>query len=109
MTDYGGSESYTVQHVLNIMNDHIVAIEDIIANEHTSRFVPIPQTQAKINETMEIMVGGLEAMLTWNGLDALGNALPANTQPDVAGYSGDKSTYTDAITSGKTYITNNPT
>ena len=107
MTDYGGSESFTVQHVLNIMNDNVSSIEDINTNGANSRLVPVPQTQENVNKTMQILVGGLEAMLAWNGKDGDGNDLPPNTQPDVAGYSGDKSSYTDAITLGNTYITNN--
>ena len=31
----------------------------------------------------------------------------ANTDPDVAGDSADKSNYTDAISTGNTYISNN--
>ena len=107
MADYGGSDSFTVQHVLNIMNDNVSSIEDINTNGANSRLVPVPQTQENVNKTMQILVGGLEAMLAWNGKDGDGHDLPPNTQPDVAGYSGDKSSYTDAITLGKTYITNN--
>tara|TARA_Y100001951_G_C11156985_1_gene192541 strand:- start:133 stop:459 length:327 start_codon:yes stop_codon:yes gene_type:complete len=107
MADYGGSENFTVQHALNIMNDHVTVIEDINTNGTNSSQIPVPQTQANTNKVMEIMVGGLEAMLTWNGLDSRGNALPDNTQPDVAGYGGDKSAYTDAITLGETYIAAN--
>ena len=107
MPDYGGSESFTVQHVLNIMNDVVSSIEDVNTNGANSRLIPVPQTQENINKTMQILVGSLEAMLAWNGKDGDGHDLPPNTQPDVAGYSGDKSSYTDAITLGKTYITNN--
>jgi len=45
---------------------------------------------------MDRYITALEAMLLWE-------------DPDVAGYSGDKSTYTDAIALGNTYIANNPT
>ena len=76
-------------------------------NGANSRLIPVPQTQENVNKTMRILVGSLEAMLAWNGKDGDGNDLPPNTQPDVAGYSGDKSSYTDAITLGNTYITNN--
>ena len=32
MADYGGSENFTVQHVLNIMNDNVSSIEDVNTN-----------------------------------------------------------------------------
>ena len=107
MADYGGSDSFTVQNALNIMDDNVSSIEDIITNGANSRFVPVPQTQENINKTIQIMVDNLETMLTWNGTDSAGNDLPPNTQPNVLGYSGDKSSYTDAIATGKQYITDN--
>ena len=107
MAHGGGSEDFTVQHALHIMDDHILAIEEINTDEGNSPLVPSPQTQANINKAMDQFVRGLESMLTWNGQDANGEDLPPNTQPDVVGYSGDKSIYTDAITLGQAYITEN--
>ena len=45
---YGGSDSFTVQNALNIMDDHIIAIEDINTNGSLSRFVSISAVQADI-------------------------------------------------------------
>jgi len=107
MADYGGSDSFTVQNALNIMDDNVSSIEDIITNGANSRFVPVPQTQENINKTIQMMVDNLETMLTWSGTDGDGNDLPPNTQPNVLGYSGDKSSYTDAIATGNAYIADN--
>jgi hypothetical protein len=51
-------------------------------------------TQAEINEMVQRNVDHLELILAY-------------TDPDVAGDSSDKSSYTGAITTGNTYITNN--
>ena len=72
MPDYGGSENFTVQHVLNIMNDNVSSIEDVNTNGANSRLIPVPQTQENVNKTMRILVGSLEAMLAWNGKDGDG-------------------------------------
>ena len=93
---YGGSEDFTVTHVLRIMDDTIKAIEDINTNGRFAPQIPDPQTQENTNAAMDRYITTLEAMLLWE-------------DPDVAGYSGDKSTYTDAIALGNTYIANNPT
>ena len=104
---YGGSEDFTVTHALRIMDDNITAIEDINTNGTLSPLIPEPQTQDNTNAAMDRFVTALETMLEWDELDGDGNALPLNTQPDVKAYSGDKSTYTDAITLGQAYITEN--
>ena len=107
---YGGSDSFTVQHVLNILDDHVDAIEDIDTNEGNSPLISIPQTQENINRDMQIYIDGLKAMLAWNGLNGEGDPLPANTQPDVVGYfdnGGDDATYQAAITLGEAYIAAN--
>jgi len=91
---YGGSEDFTVIHVLRIMDDNIKAIEDINTNGVFSTLVSQPQNQENTNAAMDRYITTLEAMLLWE-------------DPDVAGYSGNKSTYTDAITLGKAYITEN--
>jgi hypothetical protein len=51
-------------------------------------------TQAEINEMVQRNVDHLEIILAY-------------TDPDVAGDSSDKSSYTDAITTGKAYIAAN--
>ena len=50
--------------------------------------------QAEINDMVQRNVDHLELILAY-------------TEPDVAGDSSDKSSYTTAVTTGKTYITDN--
>ena len=106
MSHYGGSSDYTVTHVLHAMDDIIISIEDINTNGANSGQVSIPNTQAATNNAMDENVRQLELMLTWSNNGPV-NESGINTQPDVAGYSGDKSSYTDAITLGKAYIAAN--
>tara|TARA_B100001179_G_C18417122_1_gene328628 strand:+ start:358 stop:681 length:324 start_codon:yes stop_codon:yes gene_type:complete len=106
MTQYGGSSDYTVTHVLRAMDDIVTSIEDINTNGVLSGQVAIPNTQAAANTAMDENVGTLEVMLTWSN-NGVTYDTGINTQPDVAGYSGDKSSYTDAITLGKAYIAAN--
>ena len=106
MTHYGGSSDYTVTHVLHAMDDIVTSIEDINTNGANSGQVSIPNTQAATNKAMDENVSQLELMLTWSN-NGVVNADGINSQPDVAGYSGDKSSYTDAITLGKAYIAAN--
>lgn len=104
---YGGSEDFTVTHQLRVMDDIIEAIEDINTNGPFSPKVPEPQDQENTNTAMDRYVTALETILTHDGIDDEGNPYPPNRQPDIAGYSGDKSSYTDAITLGQAYITEN--
>ena len=55
---------------------------------------------------MDENVTALEVMLTWSN-NGYVNENGINCQPDVAGYTGDKSSYTDAIALGKAYIAAN--
>ena len=55
-------------------------------------------TQAEINEMVQRNVEHLEIILAYDGTDL---------QPDIAGSSEDKSSYTTAITTGKAYIAAN--
>jgi hypothetical protein len=93
---YGGSEDFSITHALRIMDDNIKAIEDINTNGPFSPLISQPQTQENTNAAMDRFVTSLEAMLLWTDPD-----------PNIAAYSGNKSTYTDAITLGKAYITEN--
>ena len=106
MTHYGGSSDYTVTHVLHAMDDIVTSIEDINTNGANSGQVAIPNTQAATNIAMDENVTTLETILTWSN-NGVTYESGINTQPDVAGYSGDKSSYTDAITLGKAYIAAN--
>ena len=114
---YGGSEDFTVTHQLRAMDDIIEAIEDINTNGPFSPKVPEPQDQENTNAAMHRYVTALETILTHDGFDGVEGQdeeihgprqpYPPNRQPDIAGYSGDKSSYTDAITLGQAYITEN--
>jgi len=106
----GGSDNFTVQHVLNMLDDHIEAIEDINTNEGNSPLISVPQTQEIINRDMQHYIDGIKQYLTWNGLDGEGSPLPPNMQPDVVSYmdnGGDDSTYLAAIALGEAYIAAN--
>ena len=106
----GGSDSFTVQNVLNMMDDHVEMIEDLNITGTNHANLPTPETQEAANQKMRNYIDGIAAYLAWNGLDAEGNALPANMQPDVVGYmdnGGDDSTYITAMALGEAYITEN--
>jgi len=105
MSRYGGSSDYTVTHVLNHMDDIIEVIEDINTNGANSPQVSIPNTQEATNRAMQENIGALQAMLEW---EPETDPIPGNApRPNMKTYSGDKSTYTDAITLGQAYIAAN--
>ena len=80
----------TVEQVLTAATDSVTLINAV--NGGTQYVGDI--TQEEINEMVQRNVDHLELILAY-------------TDPDVAGDSSDKSSYTDAITTGNTYITNN--
>lgn len=95
----------TVTEVLTAATDSVTLINDINtkgANSIHAGSMTNPEgdviastlTQAEINELVQRNVDHLEIILAY-------------TDPDVAGDSSDKSSYTDAIATGNTYITNN--
>ena len=105
MSIYGGSSEWTVAHVLLAMDDIITSIEDINTLGANSAQVSIPNTQAATNTAMLENVGALQAMLEWEPeLIPIPGCAP---RPNIKTYSGDKSTYTTAITLGQTYIAAN--
>jgi hypothetical protein len=80
----------TVTEVLTAATDSVTLINAVNGGtQDVSRF-----TQTEINDMVQRNVDHLEIILAY-------------TDPDVAGDSSDKSSYTDAITTGNTYITNN--
>ena len=81
----------TVEQVLTAATDSVTLINDINGGTYE---MPVTMTQAEINEMVQRNVDHLEIILAY-------------TDPDVAGDSSDKSSYTDAIATGKTYISNN--
>ena len=95
----------TVTEVLTAATDSVTLINDINTNGNKSKYaggttdadgnsVAGDMSQAEINEMVQRNVDHLEIILAY-------------TNPDVAGDSSDKSSYTDAIATGKAYIAAN--
>ena len=95
----------TVSEVLTAATDSVTLINDIntkganslyagASNDIEGNVVASTWTQEEINNTVQRNVDHLELILAY-------------TDPDVAGDSSDKSSYTTAVTTGKTYITDN--
>ena len=91
----------TVTECLAAGTDSVTLINDINTNGKKSSYVggtaeadTTTMTQAEINEMVQRNVDHLELVLAY-------------TDPDVAGSSEDKTSYTDAISTGKSYIENN--
>ena len=80
----------TVTKVLTAATDSVTLINNI----NGGTYAVGDMTQAEINDIVQ------------RNVDHLGIIL-AYTDPDVAGDSSDKSSYTDAIATGNTYITDN--
>jgi hypothetical protein len=80
----------TVTEVLTHATDSVTLINDINGGTHDVTGL----TQEQINDMVQRNVDHLEIILAY-------------TDPDVAGDSSDKSSYTDAIATGKQYITDN--
>ena len=102
----------TVAQVLTRATDSVTIINDINTTGNSSSYagatididgneVNSPKTQAEINIVVQRNVNHLETILTYAPVDSDDNT------PDVAGDSSDKSSYTDAITTGKAYIAAN--
>jgi len=87
----------TVEQVLTSADDSVTLINDINTNGSSSEYVE-GLNQDEINDTVQRNVDHLEIILAYDG---------SNGQPDVAGSSEDKSSYTSAITTGKAYIAAN--
>jgi hypothetical protein len=81
----------TVTEVLTAATDSVTLINEVKGGTYETAF---NMTQEEINEMVQRNVKHLEIILAY-------------TEPDVAGDASDKSSYTDAITTGNTYITNN--
>ena len=80
----------TVTEVLTAATDSVTLINEVNAGTWNVEGM----TQEEINETVQRNVDHLEIILAY-------------TDPDVVGDSSDKSSYTDAIATGNTYITDN--
>ena len=80
----------TVAQVLTAATDSVTLINAVNGGTH----YVVGMTQAEINEMVQRNVDHLGLILTY-------------TDPDVAGASDDKSSYTTAITTGNAYIAAN--
>ena len=96
----------TVAEVLSAATDSVTVINDINTNGKASDHVPASDpsagvTQADANARVKANVDHLSTVLAYAPVDS------DDDTPDVAGSSADKSSYTTAITTGNTYISNN--
>jgi len=80
----------TVTEVLTAATDSVTLINEVNAGTWNVGSM----TQEEINDMVQRNVDHLELILAY-------------TEPDIVGDSSDKSSYTDAIATGNTYITNN--
>jgi|TARA_R110002051_G_scaffold130856_1_gene204792 hypothetical protein len=87
----------TVAQVLTAATDSVTLINNI--NDGSLDLVLASMTQAKINEMVQRNVDHLTTILSYDSsLEGV---------PNIVDSSEDKSSYTTAITTGNTYISNN--
>jgi len=87
----------TVTEVLTAATDSVTLINEVNAGTWNVEGME----QSDINDMIQRNVDHLEIILAYEPVDS------DDDTPDVAGSSDDKTSYTDAITTGKTYITDN--
>ena len=87
----------TVEQVLTVATDSVNLINGVNAGTWVVRGM----TQEEINDMVQRNVDHLEIILAWEPVDE------DDLTPDVVGDSSDKSSYTDAIATGKAYIAAN--
>ena len=87
----------TVEQVLTAATDSVTLINEVNAETWNVKGM----TQEEINEMVQRNVDHLELILAYEPSDE------NDETPDVLGDSSDKSSYTDAIATGNTYITDN--
>ena len=87
----------TVTEVLTAATDSVTLINDINSGTHNVEGM----TQDEINDMVQRNVDHLEIILAYEPVDE------DDDTPDVVGDSSDKSSYTDAIATGKAYIAAN--
>jgi hypothetical protein len=87
----------TVEQVLTAATDSVTLINDINGGTYDVEGM----TQEEINDMVQRNVDHLEIILAYEPSDE------DDDTPDVVGDSSDKSSYTDAIATGNTYITDN--
>ena len=87
----------TVSEILTAATDSVTLINDVNAGTWDVEGME----QSEINDMVQRNVDHLELVLAYAPVDS------DDDTPDVAGSSDDKTSYTDAITTGQTYITDN--
>ena len=87
----------TVSEVLTAATDSVTVINEVNAGTWNVEGMK----QSEINDMVQRNVDHLELVLAYAPVDEDDNT------PDVAGSSDDKTSYTDAISTGNTYITDN--
>lgn len=87
----------TVSEVLTAATDSVNLINEIDAGTWDVEGME----QSEINEMVQRNVDHIEIILAYAPVDS------DDETPDVAGDSSDKSSYTDAVTTGKAYIAAN--
>ena len=87
----------TVEQVLTAATDSVTLINEVNAGTWDVGNM----TQEEINDMVQRNVDHLELILAYEPVDE------DDDTPDVVGDSSDKSSYTDAIATGNTYISNN--
>ncbi len=87
----------TVTEVLTAATDSVTLINAVNGGTHEVGTM----TQEEINDMVQRNVDHLELILAYEPSDE------DDDTPDVVGDSSDKSSYTDAIATGKAYISNN--
>ena len=90
----------TVTEVLTAATDSVTLINAIDADASAVSAVE-GMTQDEINEVVQRNVDHIEIILEYAPVDS------DDDTPDVKGESSDKSSYTDAIATGKAYIAAN--
>ena len=88
----------TVAECLTAATDSVALINDVNTKGSNSTYILPDLTQAQVNAVVQRNVDLLETILEFDGL---------NETPDVKSSSDDKSSYTDAVTTGKAYIAAN--
>ena len=117
----------TINECLTAATDSVTLINDVNTKGASSNHILEPTTQAEINERIQRNVDHLGIILAYApGCGSCGNTGeseedfietchtcsgtgidPNDDTPDIVGYSGDKSSYTGAITTGNAYIAAN--
>jgi len=87
----------TVEQILTVATDSV----NLINGVNAGTWEVVDMTQEEINDMVQRNVDHVELILAYEPADE------DDETPDVVGDSSDKSSYTDAIATGNTYITDN--